>query len=54
MLHNSRCIVLDFDIYTGADGLLELPERPGDLGWGGLVIIHFRIAVISETREADA
>ncbi|XP_049331648.1 piggyBac transposable element-derived protein 3 [Astyanax mexicanus] len=31
-------IVLDFDIYQGADALLEQVEQPGDLGLGGLVI----------------
>lgn len=31
-------IVLDFDIYQGADGLLEQVEEPGNLGLGGLVI----------------
>lgn len=31
-------IVLDFDIYQGADALLEQVEEPQDLGLGSLVI----------------
>ncbi|XP_057693808.1 piggyBac transposable element-derived protein 3-like [Corythoichthys intestinalis] len=31
-------IVLDFEIYQGADGLREQVEEPGNLGLGGLVI----------------
>lgn len=31
-------IVLDFDIYQGADALLEQVEEPEDLGLGGLAI----------------
>ncbi|KAK3520724.1 hypothetical protein QTP70_030591, partial [Hemibagrus guttatus] len=41
-------IMLDFELYQGADALIAQVEEPGELGLGGLVIDRQKLSILPE------